>query len=401
MGGNRSYGFKSLVFGSFRELIVFFALFAVSATAWSAQVNVAGFAFAGDYGAAAARFPYTYKIFEAQRTAQKTLSPFSVAINGRAVGIQNVDYKFTADSRSALKNSDQALMSVLVLTGETVSVEQFGSYYKTFVSLRGDALIFDYKSQTIVRSCPLSVVLFDASPTKPAEGSIAGFVIDLLNREDGRGLVTQYVRCLERATVPREGALKVQVRTGDVSPEALALMPESLRKNPSTANAMLADALASILSSKLGISMLPTSIGHAGHEMTMRLDSGDDVKLKLEEGDFVFDVKLNKLVKIKTAENNISTAFVYGAYMSMRFSEPGLGTQFIETDLKNGENAVVPLDKLNGDDFSAYQDAIRGLFLKFADAIQKPESKWITTSASVKNIDAQMELARITLRKCK
>ena len=301
-----------------------------------------------------------------------------------------------------LKQGDQALMAVLMLTGETVAIDDFGSYHKMFVNLRGDALIFDYKSQTIVRSCPVSVVLFDAAASRPNEERISGFVSDLIRRNDGRGLVTQFVRCLERATMPKDGTQTVQVRSGEVSPEALAMMPESLKKNPGAVNAMLADGLASILSSRLGISMLPSSIGHAvGGVMSMRLENGDDYKLKLGEGDFVFDVKLNKLVKIKTAENNVSVSYVYGAYSSLRLYEPALNTTFLETDLKNGETALVPAGQVSGDDFSAYQDAIRGTYLKLADALLQPGSKWIGTAASAKNIDTQLDSARSTLRKCK
>ncbi len=373
-----------------------------SSSAWSAPVTVAGFAFAGDFKSAAERFPYTYKLFKAQEAAKNANGTFSYLVVDKAKGVKNSELEYLPGTLVNLKNSDQALMAVLVITGETVAIDDFGSYHKMFVNLRGDTLIFDYKNQTIVRSCPVSVVLFDASSVRPSEDRISGFVNDLIRREDGRGLVTQAARCLERATLPREGTQTVQVRKGEISQEALAVMPESLRKNPGAVNAMLADSLASILSARLGISMLPSSIGHAvGGVMTMRLENGDDYNLKLGEGDFVFDVKLNKLVKIKTAENNVGVSYVYGAYSSIRLYEPALNTTFLETDLKNGESAVVPLGQVSGDDFSAYQDAIRGLYLKLADAIQNTGSKWIGTAASAKNIESQLEAVRAVIRKCK
>ena len=133
----------------------------------------------------------------------------------------------------------------------------------------------------------------------------------------------------------------------------------------------------------------------------MRLENGDDYKLKLGEGDYVFDIRLNKFAKIKTAENNVSVSHVYGAYATLNFQEPMLNTTYIETDLKNGETAIVPAGPVTGDDFAAYQDAIRGMLLKLADALEKPGSKWITTAASAKNIESQLESAREILRKCK
>ncbi|WP_155835317.1 hypothetical protein [Herbaspirillum sp. RV1423] len=380
--------------------IVVFTFFVFS-SAWASEVTIAGFAFAGDFKSAAERFPYTYKLFN--RASDENKQNLSQLINQRIKGVKNASFDLkTADNMIALRNSDRALMSVLVLTGETVSTESFGAYYKTFINLRGDALIFDYKNQVIVSSAPVSVVLFDATPDKPAESRILAFVEDLIRRDDGRGLISQYVRRMETAALPENSSKTLQVKKGEIAPEALALLPEALRNDVPAVEAMLADSFGSILSAKLGLSMLPASIGHAvGGVMSMRLENGDDYKLKLGEGDYLFELKLNKFAKIKTAENNVSTAYVYGAYMSMRFFEPALNTIFMETDLKNGESAVVPAGLVSMDDFAAYQDAIRGLFLKFADAVQQPGSKWIATAASAKNIDTQMELVRKTLRNCK
>jgi len=377
-------------------------LFCYSAMASAASVSVAGFAFAGDFKSAAERFPYTYKIFKRQQ-AQGAKAGFSFLVNERMQPIKNKEFDFhPADKLVNLKNSDQALMTVLMLTGETVSTEYFGSYYKTFVNLRGDALIFDYKSQTIVRSYPVSVVLFDATPEQPSEERITGFVDDLIRREDARGLVTQFARRLEAATLPKDGTKTVQVRKSVVAPEALALMPEPLRKNPAAVEAMLSDSFASILSAKVGISMLPSAIGHAvGGVMSMRLENGDDFKLKLGEGDYLFELKLTNMVKKKFSENNIGTSYVYGAYANVHFFEPALNTDYLNSDFKNGETAVVPIDQIGTDDFSAYQDAIRGLFLKLADNLLQPSGKWLTSVASAKNIEAQVEASREILRKTK
>lgn len=185
--------------------IVALLVLGCSSSAWSAPVTVAGFAFAGDFKSAAERFPYTYKLFRAQEAAKNASGTFSYMVVERAKGVKNSELEYLSGTMVNLKNSDQALMAVLVITGETVAIDDFGSYHKMFVNLRGDTLIFDYKNETIVRSCPVSVVLFDASSVRPSEGEITGFVSDLIGREDARGLVTQAVRCLERATLPREG----------------------------------------------------------------------------------------------------------------------------------------------------------------------------------------------------
>ncbi|WP_374357826.1 hypothetical protein [Pseudoduganella danionis] len=319
----------------------------------------------------------------------------------KASALKNPDFKFTPGELVAL-NNDRSLMAALVLTGETIATERYGAYYKTFVNLRGDTMIFDYKNKSIVRNCPVSVVLFDATPQPPSEQRLAGFVDNLIRRPDERGLISQFNRCLQQASLPRDGVRTVQVRSSEVSAEALAAFPPSLRDHPEAVRAILMDTLASTLTARAGISMLPSSIGHAvGGVMSMRLQNGDDIKIKLAEGDYVFDIKLNKFAKIKTAETNVSATYVYGAYMRVNFSEPLLNTAFISTDLKNGEVAVLPAGQISNDDFAAYQDAIRGLYNKFADALAQPGSTWLKVAASEPAIEAQMAAARETLRKTK
>ena len=86
--------------------------------------------------------------------------------------------------------------------------------------------------------------------------------------------------------------------------------------------------------------------------------------------------------------------------MSVRFYEPALNTTYIQSGFKNGEVAVVPDGQISADDFAAYQDAIRGLILKFADAFDNPESGWLAKAASASDITNQMKTANDIIRKC-
>ena len=377
-------------------------MLATAASAHATEVTVAGFAFAGDYKSAAGRYPYSFKVFE--------------GLNGKAAGGMNLSRSITERTKNvknpalelrppgdlvSLKSSNQALMATLLLSGETISTEKFGSYYKTFVNLRGDALIFDYKNQTVVQSYPVSVVLFDASTVKPSSDKIEAYVKDLLLREDNRGLISQFTKRLETAALPNPGTKTVQVKKADVSKEVLAKMPEALRADPKAVESMIADSFGAILSAKTGVPMLPNSLGHAGGQMSMRLENGDEFNLKVGEGDYLFDVKLDRFAKIETSKSNVSTGYVYGVYGNVHFYEPALGTDIIKSDFKNGEAALIPAGQESSDDFPAYQDAIRGMFLKLADALNQPESKWITTAASAKNILEQVNSARVILGTCK
>lgn len=369
---------------------------------WAAEATMAGFAFAGDYKSAPSRFPYSFRTFEKFKANHTSLSAL---VTHRTADIQNPNIDLRpVGSLVNLKNSDQALMIVLVLTDEVVSTENYGSYFKTFVNLRGNLLIFDYKAQTVIRTYPLSTVIFDATPDVPSDSRIQSFVENLLTTQNDQGLISLFSKRLASAELPKEGTKSLQVKQVQVAPEALAQFPEPLRKDPKAASAMVADAFASILSARVGVPLLPNSIGAVGGVMMMRLENGDDYKLKVGEGDYLFDIKVNGFIKKKTDETSVGVAYVYGVYSHLHFYEPALGTDFINSDLKNGESAVVPTGQVANDDFPGYKDAINGLYLKFSNFFAEgaqSDQKWLSAAASAKDIKAQVNTARDILRKCK
>jgi hypothetical protein len=129
-----------------------------------------------------------------------------------------------------------------------------------------------------------------------------------------------------------------------------------------------------------------------------------DIDLNVGEGDYLFDLKLNKFAKIKSGESSLGSSYVFGAYTSVRFYEPLQNTNFINSDLKNGEVKVVPASQLTMEDFPAFEAALRGLFIKFGDAVaQSPtaDPKWIGVAASAKDMDKQMDATRRIIKSCK
>ena len=368
----------------------------------AAEATLAGFAFAGDFKTAPQRFPHSYRIFERHQAEKNSLS---AKVLQRSGGIKPAGFELTpAGTLVNLKQGDQALMVVLVLTDEIVSSENHGSYHKTFVNLRGNLLIFDYKAQTVVRTYPLSTVLFDATPNAPSPARIGQFVEDLLLGEGSQSMLSLFTRRLASAELPKDGTKTLQVKRAEVAPKALEMMPEPFRQTPAMANAMVADAFASILSAKTGAPLLPNGVVAVDGVMMMRLENGDDFKLKVGEGDYLFDIRINGFVKKKLEENNVGISYVYGVYSNLRFYEPSLGTDFINSDLKNGESVVVPVSQVASDDFPGYKDAINGLYLKLSAFFAEqgaPDRKWIGTAASAKDITSQLEAAQKIIRSCK
>ena len=365
------------------------------------QVSAAGFAFGGDYATAPQRFPHTFKLYQSLQAGPGT--NLTQQVMQKVMAAPKPQLQFVApETLTDIKGADQALLSVLLLTGESISTEQFGGYFKTFVNLRGDALIFDFKSKAVVRSYPISVTLYDASVIRPTDAELAALVSSLMLRADGGGLVTQYVRRMEAATLPTPATRTFQIRRATVGAEALAVLPPALRASPELAGQVFSDAFGAVLAAKLGISLLPQGMGHAMGSMTLRLHNGEDIELKVGEGDYLFDLTINNFVKVKSGENAVGASFVYGVKGNIRFYEPALNTDYLRTDIKNGEVKVVPGGQVEVDDYPAYEAALRGLFLKFASTLHDPaDLAWITTAAADKNIGAQLTSTRAILKASK
>jgi hypothetical protein len=71
--------------------------------------------------------------------------------------------------------------------------------------------------------------------------------------------------------------------------------------------------------------------------------------------------------------------------------------------LKNGETKIVPVSQSTIDDWPAFQDAITGLFKKFAGTVASgggTDEKWIKSSTTAANITQQVNATRTVLQSC-
>jgi hypothetical protein len=380
-----------------------------SFSASETEVVVAGFAFAGEYKDIAARYPYTYRISEEleARDRSKTeggqlkegerLESLSSSIAKRVGGISNPAINFTSDQLD-MKKDYQALISVLLITGETVLTERFDAYTKTFIRLRGNAMFFDYKNKEIVRNYPISVELFDANEgaKPPSEAQITGYIKRMIAGDESTSLISQYIRRLSDAAIPAPGTRTLQVNRAVIEPEALGMFPEALRKDAKTLQDILIDDFTSVLSARANVSILPAKAGQAiGGVMLMKLErSADQIEIKPGEGDYLFDITLKRYVKQEQKSTKTQITHLYGVLTHLSFYEPLSGEQYFDTDLKNGETKHSPSKQLSGDDFPAYSDTLRRLFIKFSDAAKGEDTGWIADAASDPNVAAMLQKSR-------
>lgn len=388
------FPFNSSRKNKFKFLLAVLSLFYIP-FAYGTEVAFAGFAYSGDHQSIKARFPFS-KRFET------SLGPAGVngLLRKALPAIQPQDYKLVP-RLDELTGRDQAVAVALVMTNETVSTEQFGSVYKLFVQLRGQALFFDFKSKTILRAYPFSFAYLDAlasAPTEAQKEASIGYVY--LGKNGKPGIIDRFSQALVQATIPAHVPRFVQVTNVVIGDEARGDFPAQYGNG--VAETWVADSFGEAITGKMGIPILPFAKGYAiGNVMSMTIADGSVFNLKLPKPDYEFTVNISKLRKVVYEESAAGKSLIYGTYASLKLEEPLSAHVYLDGQFKNGEVKVVPAMQVNTEDFPAFQDSMRGLFIKLSGAIAGESTPWLKSAASGNDVDKQIASTKELLQSCK
>jgi hypothetical protein len=289
------------------------------------------------------------------------------------------------------------------MTSETVSYERFGGLYKLFINLRGQALFFDFKSMTILRSYPITVAYLDVLGAPPSDAVLDDRVRKLfLGDGDKAGLLQRFSSQLAVATLPEHVPRFLQVGKVSISPEARNELPEAFKATPTTAETWLADQLSEMIATRTGVPVLPYAKGYAiGNSMAMRFADGTVFNLKIPEADYVFSVDLTQFKRVKTGESAAGASYVYGSFVDLKLVEPVSGRAYLDAKIKNGEVKLVPATQSEIDDFPSYSVSLRSLFSKFTSVLGGKDDPWVKSAVTASDINAQISATKTVLQSCK
>ena len=371
----------------------FFLIFVQSA--YSTEVAFAGFAYSGDSNTITARFPHSKKYEESLGASglnsllQKTLA-----------SAQPKNIKITSKIYDLL-GRDQAVAVALVMTNEVVTTELIGQTYKLFVQLRGQAVFFDFKSKTVLKTYPLSFAYLDALPAQPTNSQIIDSIQNVYLGKNGKlGIIERFKNSLINAKVPDAVTRYVQVVNVVISDDARPKFSDAYGKG--VAETWVADSFSEAIANKMEMPILPFSKGYAlGNVMAMTISNGEVYTLTLPKPDYEFRIKITNLRKVVFEETAAGKSLIYGTYATFSLEEPLSGTSYLNGDYKNGEVKVVSALQTNTEDFPAFQDSMRGLFTKLAGEISGENTSWLKSATTGKDILKQMALTRELLNSCK
>lgn len=385
-----------------RTLTGFFFVLGIgvsNACAQDTSVTLAGIAYSGDAATIKDRFKYSMQYASSLPAGDTLFKRVAAAVSQSP----SESLAFSTNPIEDLKGRDQALVVSMVINSETVSVESFGDVHKLFVLIRGQALFFDFKSMSVVRSYPLSFAYIDNLRSQPTEADVQARVKLVYEGANGKpGLVDRFAKTLAAASVPAQTPRFIQVTKVQLAPEMLTQLPSYLTSSPAAYETWAADLVAEAISTRVGVPLVPYSKGYAiGNVMSMRVLDGEVYNLTLPKPDYEISVNFKGLKKVKYSESNAGTSYVYGTFVDMDIEEPLSGKSYLKTALKNAEVKVVPATQTVVDDFPAYYDSINGLFVKLAESIAGGDPKWVKAAAKATDIDTQILKTKELMNLCK
>lgn len=371
-----------------------------SALAQDTQVTLAGLAFAGDEASVDQRFPYSR---EYEKRLEQAGDRAYARIQARIAAAPPRHLKVAAGMIEELKGRDQAIVTSLVVNSETVSVENFGALRKLFVLVRAQALFFDFKSMTVIRSYPVSFAYIDVFDRDPTRAEILARVEAVYEGAANKpGIFARYAGVLANATIPAQVPRLLKVSSVTLDPSVVASLPAYLKSEPGMAETWAADMVSEAISTRAGVPLVPYLQGYAvGNVFAMRVSDGTVFSLKLPEPDYAISVDLTGLKKVKFGSVAAGESFVYGTYATVKIEQPQMGTAYLHTALKNGETKVVPSTQTYVDDFPAYYDSWNGLFTRLATAVATKDMTWVKAAAAASDIEAQILKTNILISQCK
>ncbi|MDM0232275.1 hypothetical protein [Variovorax arabinosiphilus] len=371
-----------------------------TAQAQGTPVTLAGLAFSGDAASLDQRFPYS-RAYEKGLEQAGDRAYARIQANIAATPPRHLT--IAPGMIEELKGRDQAIVTSLVVNSETVSVEHFGSLRKLFVLIRAQALFFDFKTMTVVRSYPLSFAYIDVFDREPTKAEVLARVQAVYEGAANKpGIFVRYANVLADATLPSQVPRLLKVSKVSLDPSVMASLPPYLKSEPGMAETWAADIVSEAISTRAGVPLIPYSQGYAvGNVFAMRVSDGTVFTLKLPEPDYTIAVDLTGIKKVKFGSVAAGDSFVYGTYATMKIEQPLMGTAYLHTALKNGETKVVPATQTYVDDFPAYYDSWNGLFTRLATAVATKDMGWVKAAAAAPDIEAQILKTNLLMSQCK
>ncbi len=364
------------------------------------DVYFAGFTFVGDHSQKNIRYPYAAKIFE-----QKAGGGVDLLSNTLFNEIKNFKRSdvILKQELGSLK-SGNSLSLAFALNDESIESNRWNGKYLYIYRVVASILIFDFGEKKIIANYPVMVQFQDLvdAPRSDVDHDNAFNKIYLDTGFD-KNIFKEWVRKLESATIRPSYKEYLQIRSVNLEPEALAVIPDELKQGNVYAT-QVAQLLEFLLSANQGVPLLPfttgQSIADTKNGMIARFVDGAEYQLKLPPPGFVIDIIVRSFKHAAISANGIKQN-AYGAFVTLKVEEPEFKRVILDTKFKNINYVnFSEASDTQIDNWQAYQTSLRGLLSTITKQISLRNKDVLEKITQEKGVEKNLSSFHEIIKKC-
>jgi hypothetical protein len=329
--------------------ILYSFLFCSSVFAAQTDVKYAGFAFVGNFDDIPTRFKYV-SILNSQKDE-----------SGRSIFDRDIQ-KFVQDNASAMqginllvgKESQTKIAMALAMTRENVSVVNVDDVFKVVVNLSCNLTFLNFDGMKVVATYPIYLEYIDVRKEAPDEAYKLALIKQLFFADDF-SILRKLKDRIGNITLKNDAVLNMKVLSVIVEDEAKFNLQE-YKNDFSVFESIVAQRFSDALSNKLNVSLLPYAKDYLGGRMSLVFSDARVQDFQIPNASYGIDFTLRKLTKELYKEGIGDDAFLYGAYVTVKFHDPDLGKTYWEQKVKFGAVKNIPKLQKTTDDFAIFDE---------------------------------------------
>lgn len=336
------------------------------------QVFFSGLAFAGNAASSAASYPYSSELNAREADGRSLLErELSRLFQENLAAVSGFELRF-----DLAKEGESKTALAVAVTGEGVTTEKVGDTWKVVVDLSCQVLLLDFRDMKILGAYPFFLQYITVSPGTPSHAFLLDQVRKLyLDREFS--LSSKILERLGTFRVASGGLRTMRILKVNIEEGAAGEIPKELLGVDNAYANQLAQQYGDVLSSSLGVTMLPYFKDAVGAKMALSMADGHCVMFDVPEPTYGVVLTLRNLKKQLYQETPAEAAWIYGAFLTVKIYEPEFNVVFFEEKIKHGETKTVPKSQMQVADFAAFNEVVQ-IAMKKSCGIIKANSKTYT-----------------------
>lgn len=350
-------------------------------------VFFAGVSYLGDANKVSARYPYAYE-FNQTLNVNKQIKSNQLSLDEAFTQmVKNKSFEhLTIKTGLANLRKGQNIVLSLAIEQERVVQEDTASQRKLIFEVDAQLLFMDFSTMSLRASYPITlaynhVIALNETAETVAPSVFRNLYYSKQTERNKGGLLAKAVEQLHVTNINEQYPLRLQLASLGIAEKITNKLTDSTHLDD--LKHYLAHDFTRKVASAYRLSMLPFTKGYAiGNKMSGRFANGDIYQLLIPKPDYVFDISLIDINKVKKGKNNL-----FATRIDFRFSHMPSQQQLIagKYHYAVAKSALFTTT----DSVAPYEDAAQELFSEIISQLSSPSKSWHNSHSSNKKISFQ------------